>query len=163
MSKTKYQEVKPFKVLWGIYALFIIYGTIIPFNLVPSIEFVLSNYDKISWVPFIDTDGSRASIPDVVQNILLFLPFGFLGLLSIKKPRWGHVLSATLFGSLLSSCVEIFQLFSLDRTTSTTDLVTNTVGAFLGAAAAIFSLKLISKAFASRSLQKHIQILLNPC
>jgi glycopeptide antibiotics resistance protein len=54
--------------------------------------------------------------------------------------------------------VEIFQLFTLDRTTSPTDLVSNTVGAFLGAIAAIFTLKLISKALASRSLQKHIQI-----
>ena len=150
--------MKIFKILWGIYALFIVYGTIIPFNLVPSNEIVLSNYDKISWIPFIDPDGSRASIPDVVQNILLFLPFGVFGFLSMNQRIWRSIFIATVSGALLSISVEILQLFTIDRTTSTTDLVTNTTGAFLGALTAAFTLDLLSKAITSHSLQKHIQI-----
>ena len=154
--KAKYQELKIFKYLWIAYSFFIIYGTIIPFNIVPSNEFVLSNYDKISWFPFIDPDGSRASIPDIAQNILLFLPFGILGFLSMNQRKWNRVFIATLFGSLLSIFVETLQLFTIDRTTSTTDLVSNTAGAFLGALTAVFTLNLISKAITSHSLQKHL-------
>ena len=112
-SKTKYQEPKILKFLWITYSFFIIYGTIIPFNLVPSKELVLSNYDKISWIPFIDPDGSRASIPDIVQNVLLFLPFGFLSFLSMNQRKWRRIFIATSCGSLLSILVEILQLIEI--------------------------------------------------
>jgi glycopeptide antibiotics resistance protein len=155
--KTKYQELKIFKFIWITYSFFIIYGTVIPFNIVPSNEFVLSNFGKISWLPFIDPDGSRASIPDVVQNILLFFPFGIISFLSLNQRKLSRIFLATLFGSLLSLFVEILQLFTTDRTTSITDLVTNSAGAFLGASTAAYTLDMISKAIASRSLRNVIQ------
>ena len=153
-----YQKTKIFKILWIIYSLFIIYGTLIPFNLVPSNEIVLSNYHKISWMPFIDPDGSRASIPDIVQNILLFLPFGILSFLSMHHRKWNRIFLSILLGSLLSIFVEILQLFTIDRTTSATDLITNTAGTFFGVLAAVVTLDLIAKIITFQSLQKHLQI-----
>lgn len=121
------------KVLWFLFGVFILYGTLIPFNLCLNIACIKSNLAAISWLPFIDADGTRASIPDVVQNILFFIPFGFLGYFSGRHSnKLRRSVQVTFYGSLLSLLVELCQLFTLDRTTSVTDLVTNTTGTFIG-------------------------------
>lgn len=136
-------EKHPFSslsILWFFYILFIFYGTLIPFNLCPQKSYVLWNISQIRWLPFIDADGSRASLPDVVQNILFFLPFGFLGyFLKRGKSTFKTLLLVSLYGGALSLLVEFCQLFTIDRTTSATDLVTNTMGAFCGAVLARYS------------------------
>jgi len=125
---------------------------------VPSSAIIQSNYSKISWLPFIDPDGSRASIPDIVQNVLLFLPFGILSFISLNQRKWHRIIIATLFGSLLSVFVEFLQLFTIDRTTSTTDLISNTAGTFFGALTAAIIVDLISKAVTFHLLKKHLQM-----
>ena len=72
---------KMFRVIWFAFIFFIFYGTLIPFNLSPDNGSFTSNISNIGWIPFIDSDGSRASIPDMVQNILFFLPFALFFLL----------------------------------------------------------------------------------
>lgn len=114
--------------------LFVFYGTLIPFEFRQSFTFGLSS---IVWTPFLDSDGSFASIPDIVQNILLFMPVGFLAFLS-SKPSNGIkplvVISAiTLSSFLLSLTVETLQLLSVERISSVTDLCTNSLGGLIGA------------------------------
>lgn len=109
-------------------------------------------------MPFIDPDGSRASIPDIVQNILLFLPFGILSFLWLNQRKWNRIFIAILLGLLLSIFVEILQLFTIDRTTSATDLISKSAGTFFGALTAAVTLDLISKVITFQSLQKHLQI-----
>jgi glycopeptide antibiotics resistance protein len=68
----------------------------------------------------------------MVANTLLFVPFGALG-------PWRHrslgtrVLAAIACAFALSSSVELCQVFSHSRLPTTTDIVTNTAGALLGA------------------------------
>jgi VanZ family protein len=80
--------------------------------------------------------GGRISIPDAVQNVLLFVPFGVLGVLSAARTKrldlW-RILIVTALGAALSSLVETLQLFMADRVTSVSDVAMNTAGAFLGA------------------------------
>ncbi len=134
------------KVLWLLFSVFILYATLIPFNLVPYRELISSNVSNISWVPFLDPDGSRASIPDIVQNILFFLPFGFLGVLSITEiNKRLRIIRVTTLGLLLSGIVETLQLLTSDRTTSLTDLITNTGGTFIGAFSANIVLETFSQ------------------
>lgn len=139
-------NIKLFRVFWLIFTLFIIYGTLIPFNLIPNWESFLSNISAINKIPFIDSDGSRASIPDVVQNILLFIPFGFFGLISlVNKNKLNPTIKITFLGAMLSGFVEILQLFTIDRTTSVTDLLTNSAGTLIGGLSAFIVTDLFLK------------------
>ena len=126
-------NLRTVRALWIIFSLFIFYGVLIPFQLCTSREEILLNISHITWIPFIDPDGTRASIPDVVQNILLFLPFGFLGFLSMQQMKKVRIGTITLLGAIFSLSIETLQIFTTNRTTSVTDLVTNTLGTFFGA------------------------------
>ena len=125
------------RVLWLLFTLFIFYGALIPFDITLQSEFVMNNVEEISWKPFIDPDGSRASIPDVVQNILFFMPFGFLGLLSFSRYKFFALFVVTFFGFVISLNIELLQLTTRDRVTSVTDLICNTLGAAIGAVTAL--------------------------
>lgn len=62
-------------------------------------------------------------------NVLLFIPLGFFLPVywkSFKKPYW-----TVLFGFCTSLLIEILQIFTF-RATDINDLMTNTVGTFLG-------------------------------
>jgi len=135
-----------FAIMWLIFSVFILYGTLIPFNLSTDAGLINTNISRISWIPFIDADGSRASIPDMVQNILFFIPFGFVGIFAFKTEyKIIQIIKITVFGALLSGIVEILQLFTIDRTTSITDLLTNAFGAFMGASLAFIFKETYSK------------------
>jgi len=118
-----------------VYVAFIVYGCLIPFQY-SGWEQVAANLGDVSWIPFVDSDGSRASIPDVVQNVLFFMPFGFLGFLCLKTEWRSRVVRLSVLALLLSASVEALQLFTSDRTTSPTDVVTNVLGAVVGVASA---------------------------
>jgi len=66
---------------------------------------------------------------DVIRNVLLFLPVGFLYCLTQGGAR-----GAILLGLVISAGAEVGQLFMPARTSSPVDLVTNTLGAGMGAA-----------------------------
>lgn len=139
-------NIKLIRIFWLLFIVFIIYSTLIPFNLTANMGSLNSNISKINKIPFFDSDGSRASIPDIVQNIFLFIPFGFFGILSMKyKNKLILIIKITLLASLLSGFVEVIQLFTRDRTTSVTDLLTNSSGAFIGAVSASLIADVYSK------------------
>lgn len=120
-------------VLLLIFSLFIVYGTILPFN-IRGIGNFHHRIDEINWKPFLAQDNSRTSISDVIQNILLFIPVGFFGWLSIRrfKLKLENRVIVLLYGAILSFSVEFLQLFTTDRTTSVTDLINNSAGTWLG-------------------------------
>jgi hypothetical protein len=64
---------------------------------------------------------------DVIENLILFLPVGFLYRLITKRR------GAWLLGAAISAGIELFQIFIPARTSSPTDLLNNTLGAGLGA------------------------------
>jgi VanZ family protein len=72
---------------------------------------------------------------DVIENILGFMPFGFVlcGLFALSRPRGQAILMATLVGGLLSLSVESLQYYIPRRDSSLTDVMTNTTGTLLGA------------------------------
>ena len=97
---------------------------------------MLAHIARVTPNPFISPDtGGRLSIPDVVGNVLLFVPFGCFGVWA--RPRGRSVVRRILFltalGAVLSASVETAQLFTLDRTSSVADVFANTAGAFAGA------------------------------
>jgi glycopeptide antibiotics resistance protein len=78
------------------------------------------------------------SVSDVLLNVVLFLPLGFLFQLARRRAGYGSVLQALAFGVLVSTALETCQLFLPGRNSSLIDVATNGLGALLGAAAATY-------------------------
>lgn len=74
-----------------------------------------------AWQPF-----------DVVMNIVMFVPLGFIHRISRPKGGGAELLGALVWGAALSGLVETAQLFAPGRFPSPIDLATNTAGAGLG-------------------------------
>lgn len=95
-----------------------------------------------TWAP--DQPGIWAptlvSIPDVAQNVLVYVAFGVLGVLSIGDAYPRHwlrlVMRITGFAILFSTSNEVLQLYTIDRIASLTDVVSAAIGAFAGGVAA---------------------------
>ena len=140
------------KLLWFLFTLFIFYGALIPFNFVFDNDLIADRIHSIDWQPFVRADGSCHSIPDMVQNVLFFIPFGFLGVLSFSKNKFLAVFLVIFFSFIISLNIEILQLMTSNRNTSVTDLACNTIGGAIGAVAAfilfaMFCLLMKSTAF----------------
>jgi glycopeptide antibiotics resistance protein len=70
---------------------------------------------------------------DIVANVLMFLPLGFLFPLSRPGDAEPSALRVLVLGLLLSAGIETTQLFERDRFASVIDVGTNGAGAALGA------------------------------
>ena len=85
------------------------------------------------WAPTLVT------IPDVFRNVLLYVPFGALGVLSFRDtyPRHRFRLALRIVGValLFSASNEALQLYTADRVGSLTDIVSAFAGSAIGAAA----------------------------
>lgn len=85
---------------------------------------------EVRWDPFWKLIGSlkRGQLNrDDLYNVLLFIPFGFsVGLFLKKKSR------TVLLGFFLSLFVEIMQILLQIGWLETEDILTNTLGVFLG-------------------------------
>jgi glycopeptide antibiotics resistance protein len=119
------------------YVLFIIYSTAVPFNFVLSRRIFSQRFSHIDWIPFYGKHQLIARA-DVVANIIFFIPLGILlGLQKILSNYRNYTLREWLvilgLGFSISSTVEFLQLFTLDRHTSFTDILTNSCGTLLGA------------------------------
>ena len=76
-----------------------------------------------------------SSIDDIILNLIMLFPLGiaigsFLRVMEYKIKK--SVIAATVLGFLISLSIEICQVF-LSRSTSGIDIMTNTVGVYLGA------------------------------
>jgi VanZ family protein len=117
-------------VLWG---LFIVYGTMLPFDFSASNDLIQSRLRRLWERPLRGLGGSWA---DVYSNIAFFMPWGFL--LAIWRVGRGSsgfaiLVVAMLSGACLSGSVETVQLFAPLRSPSVVDLITNTFGSVVGA------------------------------
>lgn len=88
-----------------------------------------SHWDRVEWLPF-----SRTVRPlDFVLNVLLFVPFGLSATVAVARDAqerrpWQVMLAAIA----LSLAVELFQVFCHGRQPTMTDVLSNTLGAWLG-------------------------------
>jgi glycopeptide antibiotics resistance protein len=73
------------------------------------------------------------NLTDFTSNIILFVPVGFLFRLSRRKYRDPFCLMALAFGVLLSLAIESVQIFISSRYPQLSDIITNALGAWLGA------------------------------
>ncbi|MDB5103956.1 MAG: hypothetical protein JWP91_1645 [Fibrobacteres bacterium] len=119
------------------FSIFVVYGTTFPFNFDIGWHGFHAAIHRVNWLAMGGRPGDPI-ISDLVQNVLLFLPFGFLGYFSLvyKSSTWKK-LAIVSAGASLSAFVEILQLFSSTRFPSLSDVITNTTGTILGLLAAM--------------------------
>lgn len=86
-----------------------------------------SHWAKVAWIPFV---SPPVRLRDVLQNVLLFVPFGGAVALQLRPPVRVAAISAGVFSVL----GEWSQVYSHNRFPSATDVVCNVCGAALGAA-----------------------------
>jgi len=118
--------------------LFILYGSFIPFRFSDDPEFVRSQFARFFTPPY-DHGVRRFSLPDVVSNILLFIPFGFLWVGAEFSPRtqsrfWRVAFTGGVLGLLSGLMIESGEMFSPGRTASILDALCNGIGSATGAA-----------------------------
>lgn len=119
-----------------LHCLFIIYGSFIPFQINLDLDFARWRLDIFLSV----TSGTGVwtySTPDLVSNVLLFVPFGLLLIGAVSNRRERRRSAALLLGGLLGAMfgliVELAQLFMPSRTPSILDVICNGTGAAIGA------------------------------
>ena len=83
----------------------------------------------------------------VIENVLLFIPYGLFYCWSF--PGTGKVLRCTFLGVVISLGIETMQLVTGRGYFQIDDIVTNTIGAFIGA------LLYVVLSFLGRTLQPH--------
>lgn len=97
-----------------------------------------SHWAAVEWIPF----TRRVRIDDFILNVLLFVPFGFSALrvsaregepadLRTWRPRRA-IVWVVVAGCLLSISVELFQVYCHGRIATSADVLSNTLGTWLG-------------------------------
>jgi glycopeptide antibiotics resistance protein len=104
-------------VAWSLLALFIVVGS----------AGTWSPYQPGIWAPLLITPA------DVARNIALYIPFGFLGMVSLGRSDARGVLRVTTLALLFSCANEVLQLYTVDRVGSVTDIASAGIGAIVGA------------------------------
>ncbi len=103
-------------------------GVVVAVIVFTPFRFAAPSADRLLVAP-----GAPGAVRDVLLNIVLFVPLGFL----LERSGGGRlsILRVVLFGALASIAIEVTQLFLPERWTTATDLVANATGAALGATA----------------------------
>ena len=127
------------------YLCMVMYFTVMP--ILASIpNFYLLPAGTINLSPFIDiAEGHLNAETDIILNILMMIPFGFLLPLIIQRSPMA-IISAGFLTSLTIECIQPF--LNPYRAADITDLITNTIGTMIGY-------------LLYRLLREHIQNMLN--
>ena len=144
--KVKGKDILFINTIMYIYLSFVLYFTLMP--IITSLPFVFNHsYVSMNLVPFIDVLTGRGDfIRQVVLNIIMTIPFGFL--LPLIKNKKTNLIKIVLCTFLLSLSIEILQPLINDfRASDITDLITNVLGGIIG-----YILYLIFKPLTSKIL-----------
>jgi VanZ family protein len=130
-------------------AVMILCFTLLPFDFAIPYNF--------SWHYVHDNFRQTTSLNDLVVNVFFFMPFG-LGLAAFLHKKNQLILQIIIlvfcFGFFLSLFVEIGQLFLISRSSTYTDLLTNSLGGVLGGIIFFLLTKLDRQVFQSFSFLK---------
>ena len=98
-----------------------------------------------SALPAIPNPVSAVDRLDLLQNVLLYLPVGFLAALVWSKSEL-IVARATVFAFCVSFSIEFAQwILPISRSAQTRDLILNTLGGFLGAMGCVAAMRFVHR------------------
>ncbi|GAB3290179.1 VanZ family protein [Parahaliea aestuarii] len=119
------------RALLCFFVFLIIYGSLYPFT------FELDSYHRDLLTPLLDFNPLNTGRGDMVANLLLFIPFGFLAMPGFpggKRSR--RIVLVLLIGFVLAYLIQVAQLIVPGRTPSGSDAVWNLLGCAIGCALA---------------------------
>ena len=111
-------------IAWAALALFIVYG---------------SSGESPADLPLAERP-TGISLPDIVQNVLLYIPFGVFGVWTLRdraSSQTARFIRVIVPAVLYSSAMELLQVRWASRIASQLDVVANALGAAVGAIAAV--------------------------
>ena len=114
--------------LWLGFAAVIVYGSLYPFN------FEAQTLDPRTIQRFLASCCHPALRGDMLGNAVLFIPFGFLGIVSARDGAslLGRAWNVCLAGTILALAVQIAQIYLPSRNESLQDVGWNFVGIVVG-------------------------------
>jgi glycopeptide antibiotics resistance protein len=116
------------------YALFVVYGTLLPFQFITDPALLHDRWNWINWNPLVLVTGVATPIADIVVNLAFFMPLGFIGFhAQRRRSAASAILRSMIAGLVLSITVEAMQYFTPSRNPATSDVLTNMAGALAGA------------------------------
>jgi hypothetical protein len=119
------------------YALFVAYGTLLPFQFITDRAALAAKRDWINWNPMVLVTGEPTPITDLVMNVGFFVPLGFVAFhAQRRRGARSAVLRAAIAGFVLTTTVEALQFFTPTRNPATSDAHEHTgcdAGALLAA------------------------------
>lgn len=128
-------------VLIWLYASLLVYASLMPFALNTDVDLHRQlTHNFWSYWPF--NPFGRISGSDVASNLVLYFPLGFLlatyGALTKQRATAITVLIALALCFSLSMGIEFLQIFIVNRVSSATDLLLNSISGLTGALAGIY-------------------------
>lgn len=122
-----------------VYLALVLYVTLLAWNYGASLGPVGPGGRNYNFIPFrsiyriaVFSPTIKDPIKILIGNIVLFIPFGFLLPIAIKKLR-KSIVSTTFLGMLFSIIIETSQFLFTYRVSNIDDIILNTLGAFIGA------------------------------
>ena len=110
--------------------------TIFPIMVINNPEEYTEFYVRNNYIPFssindlLEHDYYMVPLRNILGNILLFMPFGFM--LTLKFKRIKGLFSVSFLGFLCSLLIEVIQLNIPNRSFDIDDIILNTLGTSLG-------------------------------
>jgi VanZ family protein len=119
--------------LWLGFAAIAAYGSIYPF------DFQLHQVDPMAWQAFLDTCCKATGRGDILGNVILFLPFGFLGILAARAEArpMRSFLFVCFVGFVFALLLQIAQFYLPSRDENLQDVIWNLLGIAVGAGLAL--------------------------
>lgn len=111
--------------LLALYLVILIWLVLFKFTFNSSSFLEYHHSRSLNLIPFAD----GGSFSEIIYNVIYFIPFGLLLNVNFKKIRFLPKFASVLVSSLT---FEIIQFIFAIGVTSTTDVITNTVGGLLG-------------------------------
>jgi len=111
--------------LFALVCLGILYGSLFPFWFTLPV-------DETVWAGFLASWREVNSIGDILGNLVLFFPYGYLACLLAARGGARGALALALGGVLLSAACQLGQLFTPGRDPSIFDFYVNVLGGALG-------------------------------
>jgi hypothetical protein len=114
-------------------------GRIIHSNSGPGADlYIPARYTVLGQVflenPWSEFRRSQGYLSSIVKNIVGFIPFGccFYAYFSLVRQTKRAAVATVILGSAVSLAIEVLQAFLPTRDSGTTDLITNTLGTYIG-------------------------------
>lgn len=150
-QKVKMKQLLVFSFI--VYLVLVIYVTLFAWNYGASLGPVGPGGRNYNLVPLRSIYRIAVFSPTIIDpikiligNIVLFIPFGFLAPIALKKIR-KSLLRTTLLAMSLSIMIELSQFLFTYRVSNIDDIILNTLGAFIGAVVIKLSFLMKSKIY----------------